>query len=263
MWNSEWRKVKSLNDIPEVFGTYDHTETKVSKASLEKIINKHSGELDQKKIGILFSRRMNLNVENHFHEKQEFSEDANNNEKNSDTDERFKNAKALKTKVNEQVKIDQVDATNSLNTFQQKKSLREYSKRKLKKRFLAVIDMFLLFVLLTPTIVAFWMSTWTYMEIHEDIFPGWLIFTLGTLLHTAFAIFKNYFHDYAIRAATQKPWSNRILFKSMQILYMYVFSIVCIMQWNGGFIIFNHFIQPVCTRNIYFYFKGTLEAPEN
>ncbi|CAL7946202.1 unnamed protein product [Xylocopa violacea] len=236
MWNSKGRKVKSLNDIPEVFRTYDHVETKVS---LEKIINKHNGELVQKKMGILFPQRININIENHFLEKQEFSDDTNNNEKDSDTEKRLKNAKTLKSNVDEQLK---------------KMSLQEDSKMKFKKRILSVMDVLLSFMLVTPTIVIFWRSTWMYMEIHADVFPGWFIFTLGTLMHTTFAILKNYFHVCMTHESTKKLWLDRILCKSMKILYTYVFGTICVMQWSGAFNIFDSFIQSAwltaCTTSV-------------
>ncbi|XP_033362330.1 uncharacterized protein LOC117240398 [Bombus vosnesenskii] len=222
MSNLDGRKTKSLNNIPEVFKRRDHDESKVlSKVSLENVASERF-------------KTLNVRGENASpFPKLEVIKQSDNDE-SSDTEDEANEEKRLKKP--EVAKLDAEDKIK--DTF--KLDFSNVSLKK-QKQILSIIDSFLSLILITPMTVGFWRGTWTLMDIYADTFPELFTFLLGILIHTCFAITRNFLHYRVLDISKRKTCLNMTVCKIIQILYTYVFGISCNMHWRGAWIIFDHF----------------------
>ncbi|XP_076177385.1 uncharacterized protein LOC143151828 [Ptiloglossa arizonensis] len=253
-FESNERRVKSLNDIAKVFERSDRKidsgRSEISKFYLTNTA-KHFEELDQRTIKVsarLISRiteNGNINASN-----------SSNDEDDYRTKERAEISTSLKANVtnrleeNFKVILKEVSLlleAASLNFLDvlcgnRRKSTNNFKNGvKNQKQILSIIDAFLSMILIAPLTVGFWRGIWTLMDLHADWFPGVSIFIIGVLVHTSFAILKNFLHNRVARVSRKKScWSN-IPSKLAQILYTYVFGVACNLQWRGGWIIFDYF----------------------
>lgn len=214
MSNLNGRKTKSLNDIPEVFKWRGHDEWKIllKVPFQENAASERSKVLNEERKDVFI-----VPVRKFEDVKQSNSEDEANEE-----EERLKKAEA--EKISRIFKFDFLDVS-----------------LKKQKRILSVMDSFLSLVVITPMTISFWRGTWTFMDIHADMFPGLFTFILGLLVHVCFAILRNFLHERVLVVSKKKTYTSKILCKCMQILYTYVFGVSCNMYWRGAWIIFDHF----------------------
>ncbi|XP_076658883.1 uncharacterized protein LOC143362521 isoform X1 [Halictus rubicundus] len=115
-------------------------------------------------------------------------------------------------------------------------------KFKNNKRLLSWIDALFALSFITPMIVGFWRGIWNLMDLHVQWFPHVLTFILGILIHMIFAIFRNCMHARVNRPSRKKNCINKTFFKSLQILYTYIFGVACNAQWRGGWFIFDYYL---------------------
>ncbi|XP_076635483.1 uncharacterized protein LOC143348772 [Colletes latitarsis] len=237
MAKSNERRVKSLNNIAEVFKKCDNRivsdESKISKLYLTNAA-KRFNESDQSMKDTLVSRETeNEKARNDFRKKKEEEEE----DRIKELEEK---SKSLKMDVNDRLenysKTSPLDAPNSrISTLIFGKKLKK------QKRILAIIDIFLSMILITPLTVGFWRGIWTLMDLHAEWFPGAITFLSGILVHTSFAILKNFLHDRVAGSTQKKTCSSNIVSKLTQIFYTYIFGVACNMHWRGGWIIFDYF----------------------
>uniref|UniRef100_A0A1B0D2S8 Uncharacterized protein n=1 Tax=Phlebotomus papatasi TaxID=29031 RepID=A0A1B0D2S8_PHLPP len=110
------------------------------------------------------------------------------------------------------------------------------------KRLLHVSDTIVSLLIITPLAVAHWRGTWTFMDSHEDIFPAWHCFLLGSVLHTAFALLRESLHEEFSSTRGTKSICRTIQRFIISKIYTYIFSIACILQWRGGWAVLDlHF----------------------
>lgn len=110
------------------------------------------------------------------------------------------------------------------------------------KRLLHVSDTIVSLLIITPLAVAHWRGTWTFMDSHEDIFPAWHCFLLGSVLHTAFALLRESLHEEFSSTRETKSICRTIQRFIISKIYTYIFSIACILQWRGGWAVLDlHF----------------------
>ncbi|GAB0100114.1 uncharacterized protein DMENIID0001_161060 [Sergentomyia squamirostris] len=107
------------------------------------------------------------------------------------------------------------------------------------KRLLHVSDTIVSLVIITPLAVAHWRGTWSFMDYHEDIFPPWHCFLLGSVLHTAFALLRESLHDEFSSNRGTKSWCRTIKNFIISKIYTYIFSVACILQWRGGWAVLD------------------------
>ncbi|XP_043591550.1 uncharacterized protein LOC122571620 isoform X2 [Bombus pyrosoma] len=228
MSNLDGRKTKSLNNIPEVFKRRDHDESKVlwkvlSKVSLENVASERFKTLNARGEDASPFTVPKLEVI-----KQSDNDESSNTEDEANEEKGLKKPEVPKLDAEDQIK----------NTFKL-----DFSNISLKrqKRILSIIDSSLSLILITPMTISFWRGTWTLMDIYADMFPELFTFLLGILIHTCFAIMRNFLHDRVLDISKRKTFLNKTYCKIIQILYTYVFGISCNMHWRGAWIIFDHF----------------------
>ncbi|XP_054006802.1 uncharacterized protein LOC128891378 [Hylaeus anthracinus] len=238
------RKVKSLNDIVEVFGTRNNTIRSIQSEN-SKFYTTNTAES---------YKELNRSIKNARIKRKDENENENENEKTvSDPMELAEQTKSLNVDLGVQLtndsKTSPLDIPNLTDAlFEEEKpnhkrnSTHVSRKRvKMQKRILSIGDSFLSMILITPLAVGFWEGTWTMMDLHGEWFPGVFCFLFGVLLHTSFAIFKNFLQDRVADAWRKKTCSSVAVCKLAQILYTYIFGVACILHWRGGWIVFDWF----------------------
>lgn len=108
------------------------------------------------------------------------------------------------------------------------------------KRVLNFGDTLLSLFVISPLVITHWRGTWAFMEHHEAYFPAWYCFVIGASIHTAFAILKEVLHTELV-ASPSMGLKWRITRHICQKLYTYIFSIGCIMHWQGGWALLLHY----------------------
>ncbi|XP_059619238.1 uncharacterized protein LOC132263474 [Phlebotomus argentipes] len=108
------------------------------------------------------------------------------------------------------------------------------------KRLLHVSDTIVSLLIITPLAVAHWRGTWTFMDYHEEIFPPWHCFLLGSVLHTAFALLRESLHEEFSTTSDTKSICRTIKHFIISKTYTYIFSIACILQWRGGWAVLDY-----------------------
>lgn len=106
------------------------------------------------------------------------------------------------------------------------------------KRFLNVSDTIISLFLISPLVVAHWRGTWVFMDHHKEYFPPWHTFIFGAFLHLTLVLLRELLHDKLSMGKTDQQ--HRCTFKQTIIkyictkVYLYIFSVGCIMNWRGG-----------------------------
>ncbi|EFN66866.1 hypothetical protein EAG_04770 [Camponotus floridanus] len=113
---------------------------------------------------------------------------------------------------------------------------------KRRKRTFSLLDTLISLNIIGPLAVSFWRGGWTWMDLHAQLFSGWLCFIFGAMLHATFAIFKYRFHDIYMNKWAKLNWQKRLPYYVLRILYTYIFGVACITHWRGGWIIIDNYL---------------------
>ncbi|XP_031839255.1 uncharacterized protein LOC116429898 isoform X1 [Nomia melanderi] len=226
MSNANGRRVRSLNDIPDVFRNSNrrkyNAEPRILQVSLENLL-----EL----------------IEEFYRNKRNIADFLIRGKEDTD---RGTPRIEIRPKAEDST-IDPAADSSLVERFiedESSKNRREFVGRKRfkeNKRVLCIIDAILSMLLISPMAIGFWRGIWTLMDIYGEWFPGVPTFLLGTLIHAVFAIFKNFLHTHLYTASRKKNCVRRASFKCLQIFYTYVFGVACNAQWRGGWIIFDRY----------------------
>lgn len=110
------------------------------------------------------------------------------------------------------------------------------------KRIFNVCDTFLSLLVITPLAVAHWRGTWALMDLYEEYFTPWTCFVIGGILHTVFALLREYLHtEFSRPSEGIKSWRRTVLRHIVTRLYTYVFSVGSIMHWRGGWAVLTEY----------------------
>lgn len=102
------------------------------------------------------------------------------------------------------------------------------------KRFLNIIDTFISLLLVTPLVVAHWKGTWVFMDNHKEYFPPWETFILGGFVHLTMVLLRELVHRKLTHKDGERTRLRRIIKFLSTKIYLYVFSVGCILNWRGG-----------------------------
>lgn len=110
------------------------------------------------------------------------------------------------------------------------------------KRTMNVLDTLMSILVISPLAVAHWRGTWALMDLYGEYFPTWNCFIIGGILHTAFALLREYLHtEFARPSDGIKSWRRTLVRHIVTKLYTYVFSVGSIMHWRGGWALLTEY----------------------
>lgn len=103
------------------------------------------------------------------------------------------------------------------------------------KRFLNVSDTIISLFLISPLVVAHWRGTWVFMDHHSEYFPPWQTFLFGGFMHLTMVLLRVMFHSSLSLGETgERTITHRVIKYICTKVYLYIFSVGCIMNWRGG-----------------------------
>lgn len=106
------------------------------------------------------------------------------------------------------------------------------------KRFLTISDSIIAFVIVTPLVVGHWYGTWGFMDQFIEYFPTIPTLLFGLFYHLMMVVTRHHVHERVKvphhREKTFIQKAARYLFKK---LYIYVFSVACIMVFRAIFVL--------------------------
>ncbi|XP_012061780.1 PREDICTED: uncharacterized protein LOC105625047 [Atta cephalotes] len=121
-----------------------------------------------------------------------------------------------------------------------KKSAEDLKRSRRKKRAFSLLDTLISTSIVAPLSIGFWRSIWASMDHHAELFPSWFCFTFGAVLHAAYTVFKDRFHDVYMKKWAKLNWRKRLFYRALRILYTYTFGVACIAHWRGSWIIIDN-----------------------
>lgn len=106
------------------------------------------------------------------------------------------------------------------------------------KRFLYLSDTFIAIVVVTPLVVGHWYGTWEFMDNHVEYFPPIPTMLFGIFYHLLVVLSRHHVHEKVktphLREKTIMQKIGQYMFTK---LFIYVFSIFCIMFFRGVFVL--------------------------
>lgn len=103
--------------------------------------------------------------------------------------------------------------------------------KRVTKPLLSTLDIIISIALVSPCVIGFWRGVWEYMDIYQKYFPNFSSFLIGSLFHIILILIG----DLPTRMFIKKKtiWTkiyNLVVTK----IYIYIFAIICIVQWRGS-----------------------------
>lgn len=106
------------------------------------------------------------------------------------------------------------------------------------KRFLNISDTIIALVIVTPLVVGYWYGTWVFMDVFADYFPPIPTLLFGLCWNMFIVLSRHHVHEKVktphLREKTIKQKIGRYLFTK---IFIYVFSITCIMVFRAIFLL--------------------------
>jgi hypothetical protein len=97
------------------------------------------------------------------------------------------------------------------------------------KKLLNFSDSVISLFLVGPFVITYWRGTWSLMDLYRDNFPGMNCFIIGVIIHCCFCVLRVFLHtEYIFLRNFSKASSLMFILRT---LYVYIFSIGCIMHW--------------------------------
>lgn len=133
------------------------------------------------------------------------------------------------------------DSINGMNFTMRHKQVTKTTNRR-TKRLMNLGDTCVSILIISPLAIANWRGTWSFMDHQKEFFPPWSCLLVGALLHTIFALLREYLHMQFSRPSNgNKSWRRTMLRHVVTKLYTYIFSIACIMHWRGGWAVLTEY----------------------
>ncbi|XP_012216094.1 uncharacterized protein [Linepithema humile] len=123
------------------------------------------------------------------------------------------------------------------------KSAKKPKRPKEKRRKFSFLDSIISMCLVGPLAISVWRGIWTWLDLHAELFPGWICFIFGTVLHITFTIYKYRLCYIVTKKWAALNWQKRVLYRALCVLYIYMFGVSCITQWRGGWIIIDDYFS--------------------
>lgn len=105
------------------------------------------------------------------------------------------------------------------------------------KRFLNISDTIIALVIVTPLVVGYWYGTWVFMDNHAEYFPPIPTLLFGMCYHLIVVLIRHQVHEKVKIPYQEKTFIQRIGRYIFTKLFIYVFSIACLMIFRAFFVL--------------------------
>lgn len=106
------------------------------------------------------------------------------------------------------------------------------------KRFLNISDTIIALVIVTPLVVTYWYGTWALMENNAEYFPALPTLVFGLLWNLLLVLLRHQLHEQVkTQKQIEKTWIQRCARYFTIKLFIYTFSVSCIMVFRAIFVL--------------------------
>lgn len=131
-----------------------------------------------------------------------------------------------------------------------RKGIEVFKKRVIKnRRLLTFFDVILSSVVITPGVVGTWGGLWCLVDNHTPIFPVWESYMFSLMILLAFTLLREVLQYYVSKSYRNEAFCKRMGMFLFRFLYTYIFLVISILQWRGGFLLFDYLLGFVLTEN--------------
>lgn len=104
---------------------------------------------------------------------------------------------------------------------------------KWNQRLLNFSDSLISLFIIAPLVIAYWRGTWGAMDKYPHVYPAMNCFIFGAIIHCCFCVLRELFHEKYnfLRSFTKVSAIGSFHVFIAKKLYVYAFSIGCIMHW--------------------------------
>lgn len=108
------------------------------------------------------------------------------------------------------------------------------------KRFLNISDTIIALTIVTPLVVMYWYGTWTFMDNNAEYFPALPTLVFGLLWNLLLVLLRHQLHEQVkTQQQIKKSWTQRCTRYLIIKLFIYTFSLSCIMVFRAIFVLCN------------------------
>lgn len=121
------------------------------------------------------------------------------------------------------------------------------------KRFLKISDTIIALVIVTPLVVGYWYGTWDFMDNHAEYFPPIPTLLFGMCYHLLIVLFRHKVHEKVKIPHQEKTLLHSIARYIFTKLFIYVFSIACLMIFRAIFVLCAPYGKQDMKKNGFFF----------
>lgn len=137
------------------------------------------------------------------------------------------------------------------NLLLPRKGIKNIKKKVSKhRRLLTFFDVLLSSLVITPAIVGTWGGLWCLIDNHTPIFPVWESYMFALMILLAFTLLREVLQYYVSRSYKGESFSKRAGMFLFRFLYTYIFLVISILQWRGGFPLFDYLLDMIFTEDM-------------
>lgn len=137
------------------------------------------------------------------------------------------------------------------NLLLPRKGIRNIKKQVSKhRRLLTFFDVLLSSLVITPAIVGTWGGLWCLIDNHTPIFPVWESYMFALMILLAFTLLREVLQYYVSRSYKGESFSKRAGMFLFRFMYTYIFLVISILQWRGGFPLFDYLLDMIFTEDM-------------
>lgn len=118
------------------------------------------------------------------------------------------------------------------------------------RRLLTFLDVLLSSLVITPAVVGTWGGLWCLIDNRTPIFPVWESYMFALMILLAFTLLREVLQYYVSKSYKGKSFPKRVGMFLFRFLYMYIFLVISILQWRGGFPLFDYVLSMIFTENM-------------
>lgn len=106
------------------------------------------------------------------------------------------------------------------------------------KRFLNISDTIIALTIVTPLVVTYWYGTWSFMDNNAEYFPALPTLIFGLLWNLLLVLLRHQLHEQVkTKKQMERTWLQRCTRYFIIKLFIYTFSISCIMVFRAIFVL--------------------------
>lgn len=118
------------------------------------------------------------------------------------------------------------------------------------RRLLTFFDVLLSCLVITPGIVGTWGGLWCLIDNHTRIFPVWESYMFALMVLLAITLLREVLQYYVSKSYNGESLPKRAGIFLFRFLYTYIFLVISILQWRGGFPLFDYLLEMIFTENM-------------